>query len=187
MRGWWVVAGAGMALLGCRDLPDADAVKLVEAYNARVAEAYRAGDAALVEPVAGPEEAKKIAGLVGVKLDMGITLDARLAAFRVLSVEHDAAGVRVRTEERWEYRDRRIGSGEQVGEPSTDHYVMRYHLRKEAGRWVVARIEWDQPPVVGRVPGPARIEVGSAHGIETRTPAVEPPSRPTAAEKERTR
>jgi hypothetical protein len=180
------LACACLALAACRELPDADAVKLVEAYNARVIEAFRAGDAALVEPVAGPEEAKKITGLVGVKLDLGITLDAKLTALHVLGVERSGGEVQVSTDETWAYRDRRIGTGEQVGEASTDHYVMRYHLQKLQGRWVVARIEWTEPPQVGRARAETRIDVDAAHGIETRRPpAPDPAPAPPREEKPR--
>jgi len=150
-----VALAALAALAGCRRLSDREAVELVEAYDARLAEAYRASDARLLEPLAGPRDARRVATLIGVKADVGLTLDARLLELRVVAVERPPGEVRVRTEERWHYRDRRIGSGEQVGPDSTDRYALAYTLRRAEGRWVVDEVAFERPPEVGRAPGPA--------------------------------
>jgi hypothetical protein len=140
-------------LPACGRLSDAEAEALVRRYDERLVEAYRLGDVRLVEPVVGPGQARRLAGLIGVKLDEGLTLDARLDAFALRGVEREKDEVVVRTEERWTYRDRAVGSGAQVGEASRDRYDMRYHLRRLEGRWVVDRIAFDAEPVVGRRTG----------------------------------
>ena len=114
-----------LAVAGCHGLGEARATRLVRAYNGKVIEAFRTGDARLVEGVAGPKEAKKLTGLIGVKLDQGLTLDAQLLELRVLKVERAHDAVLVETAEEWYYQERRIGSGERVGQDSRDRYHMR--------------------------------------------------------------
>lgn len=157
---------AVVALAGCSAFSDADAVQLVRDYNRRVVQAFRAGDASLVDAVTGPTDGKRLTGLIGVKLDQGITLDAELLALAPLRIDRAGREVVVHTEERWTYRNRRIGSGAQIGPESTDHYFVAYHLARLDGRWVVDHIDFDRPPEVGR-----RIEVATdpraMHGVQT--------------------
>ncbi len=138
------------AFAGCRGLSDEGAVRLVRAYDDKLVEAYRTSDEQLMEGLVGPEEGKKLLGLIGVKYDMGFTLDAQLLEFKPLGVRRQEDWVEVRTEERWRYRDRKIGSGETVGGESRDHYFLTYVLKQEKGRWVVWQVRFDQPPEVGR-------------------------------------
>lgn len=168
---WWFPPVCCVATLaGCSGFSDEKAVRLVEAYNRRVAEAFRAADARLIEPVTGPNEGKKLTGLIGVKLDQGITLDAQLLDFKVLGIERRKGEVVVRTEERWYYQDRRVGTGERVGQDSTDHYFMRYHIRHPEGRWVVDEIAFDKAPEVGRSEVPAKGEARALHGAQAAEP-----------------
>lgn len=156
---------ATLALGGCRGLPDEQAEALVRRYDAKLIEAYRLGDERIVEGLVGDEEAKKILGLIGVKSDMGITLDATLTELRFAGVERPRGGdVHVLTEERWHYRDRRIGSGETVGQESDDHYFMRYVLRKQKESWVVASVSFEREPEVGRTVVPNRAAAEVFHG-----------------------
>jgi len=104
---------------------------------------------------------------VGVKLDQGLTLDARLVELQPRGVERRGDEVVVTTDERWHYLDRRIGTGEQVGQDSRDHYVMRYFLRKSGKAWVVDRTEFAEKPEVGRTQVPDRAPAGAFHGMET--------------------
>ncbi|MHB8879604.1 MAG: hypothetical protein ACYC8T_38410 [Myxococcaceae bacterium] len=157
---------------GCDGLSDERAVRLVRAYNAQVIEAYRAGDARLVEGIVGPDEARKLTGLIGVKSDQGITLDSRLVSLDVSRVERTADQVIVSTEETWTYLDRRIGTGEQVGQSSTDRYRMRYLLGRVDGRWVVASIQFAEAPVVGRIEVPNHGPAPDLHGV-TGAPRLE--------------
>jgi hypothetical protein len=110
-----------------------------------------------------------------VKLDAGVTLDATLERLDVLGVERADGEVVVRTEERWHYRDRAIGTGAQVGEDSRDRYFMRYHLRRLDGRWVVDRVAFERAPEVGREAVPV-LDAAAAHGAAAadgpRAPAI---------------
>ncbi len=168
--------GSALALTACGGLSDADVVRLVEAYNDRVTEAYRTADPKLVEGVAGPEEARKIAGLIGVKQDQGIVLDSRLREFEVRSIERPANGdVVVATDEEWYYFDRRIGSGDRVGEDSTDHYRVHYVLRRLEPGWRVVEIRFAEPPEVGRTLTPDHASVSVMHGLAPSTAEGEEP------------
>jgi hypothetical protein len=134
----------------CNRVGNADARNLVQRYNDVVSEAYRRGDVKLIDPVVGPNEGKKIAGLIGVRLDMGITMDSRLTALEITGVEQSKETLRVRTRERWSYRDYRIGSGEPVSDESKDSYEMAYLFRKIDGAWLVDEIRFTSEPQVGR-------------------------------------
>lgn len=161
-----------LALLGCAcGEPDRErAEALVRRYNEKLIEAYGAGDPEAVEGVAGPDEATKITGLIGVKLDQGITLDATLHELRILGVEGAGDEVIVTTEESWSYADRRIGSGEQVGEASRDRYWMSYTLSRIDGNRVVARVDFALPPLIGRSTAPNGAPTDVMHGVDTRPP-----------------
>jgi hypothetical protein len=171
---------AGAALLsaglaaGCGSadrLSDERAERLVRAYNQRLADAYRTSDPELLEGVAGPAECRKVLGLIGVKSDQGISLDATLLSLALLSVAPGGEGtVVVTTEETWRYADRRIGTGDVVGEPSEDHYRISYRLdRLKAGGWVVGEVRFATPPVVGRAAALNRVPI-SAHAAPAATP-----------------
>lgn len=161
-----VLAVLALPLLACRPMSRDEAVRLVETYNRAVIEALRTGDARLIEPVTGQVEGRKLTGLIGVKIDQGVTMDAALLDLRIIDVEYGREEVVVSTEERWHYLERRIGSGEQVGPDSRDHYFMRYHLRRPEKRWVVDRIEYAKPPEVGRkeIWSPADLPTGAGAG-----------------------
>ncbi len=143
-----------VALAACQRVSMEDARELVERYNRVVSEAYRRGDVRLIDPVVGPNEGKKLTGLIGVRLDMGITLDAKLVALDVTGVEQAMDELRVRTKERWHYRDLKIGSGEQIGEESLDAYEMLYVFRRIDRAWMVDEIRFTAPPQVGRKTAP---------------------------------
>jgi hypothetical protein len=160
-----IVALTGLACQ--RGLADAEAEEVVRRYTTLVTEAYRTGDFQAAAPVVGPDELRKIAAHVGVKLDQGITLDARLTEFRLEGVERKGDEVLVRTEERWHYLDRKIGTGEQLGQDSRDRYRMVYFLRKTDGRWVVDRTEFAEKPEVGRTVVPDKAPASSFHGVDT--------------------
>ncbi len=147
---------AALALLcsilsvSCR-APDRDhARQLVLRYNEVVSEAYRRADVKLLDPVVGPNEGKKLTGLIGVRLDFGLTLDSKLLSLDVTGVEQSKDGMRVRTREQWRYCDRRIGTGEQVGEAAIDSYEMLYVLKRLNKAWVVDEIQFASRPRIGR-------------------------------------
>jgi hypothetical protein len=162
--------------LACRSLGDAEAEKLVRTYNAKLIEAFRTGDEQLMEGLTGDAEAKKLLGLIGVKSDMGINLDSALTSFKVLRVEHPSKrAVDVITEENWHYQNREIGSGRIVGQPSDDHYVMRYALAIQGKAWVVASVAFEKPPVVGRDSAPNQAPAQIFHGMAPLNPVTQAP------------
>lgn len=160
-----------LAAVSCRRKGRDEARQLVERYNQVVCEAYRRGDVRLIDPVVGPKEGKKLTGLIGVRLDMGITLDAKLLHLEVTGVEESTGEsgeeLRVRTKERWHYRDRKIGTGEQVGEESHDSYEMLYLFKRIDGKWRVDEIRFTAPPKVGRKTTPWSSKRRVLHGIST--------------------
>jgi hypothetical protein len=151
---WVLFFGLAFVLTGCGPNPSQQARLLVEKYNRVVAEAYRRGDVKLIDPVVGASEGKKITGLIGVRLDLGLTLDSELLSLEVTSVQKSREELRVQTKERWRYRDRKIGSGEQVGEASLDNYQMLYVFKKVQKTWLVDEIQFVAPPEVGRKQSP---------------------------------
>lgn len=145
-----LVVTLAISVTGCGGVSRPEAKRLVERYNAVVAEAYRRGDVKLVDGVVGPEEGRKLTGLIGVRLDMGVAMDSKMLSLEVLDVASKGDLLKVRTRERWRYCDRQIGTGTVVGEESEDEYVMLYHLARSRGRWLVERIEFAAPPKIGR-------------------------------------
>ncbi len=145
-----VLAVATIAGTACKRVSREEARRLVERYNSVVSEAYRRGDVRLVDPVVGPNEGRKLTGLIGVRLDMGLTLDSELLSLVVDTVKVVKGELRVTTSETWRYRDRRIGTGEQVGEESVDSYRMLYIFRKEKKAWRVDEIRFLEEPSIGR-------------------------------------
>jgi hypothetical protein len=160
-----LVAACALAAAACHRVSDADAEKVVRAYLARIVEAYRASDAEIAAPVASQREATKLTGLIGVKRDADLTLDAELLEIAFDRFARDGQEVVVETRERWRYRDRQIGTGKRVGEESYDAYRMRYHLAREKGRWVVDRLDFAEPPQVGRKSAPMAVDPRILHGL----------------------
>jgi hypothetical protein len=171
------LAASTLTAAGCgKKLSSDEAVKVVERYNAALVKAYRSSDARMMEGLTGEEEGRKLTGLIGVKLDMDLYLDAELTESKVIGVSADADGAQVLTEERWHYADRRIGSGAQVAQDSRDHYFMRYSVRRgEKGQWVVAKVEFAREPTIGRTDAPNRADVATMHGTGGDAP---PPAAP---------
>ncbi len=158
-----------VALAACQRVSIQEAQRLVERYNRTVSEAYRRGDVGLIDPVVGPNEGKKLTGLIGARLDMGITLDAELLSLEVTSAEESKDDLRVRTKERWRYRDLKIGSGEQVGEASLDSYEMLYLFKKINRAWMVEEIRFASPPQIGRKTTPWGADTKLLHGVSKPT------------------
>ena len=146
-----LLLGGCLALAtGCGRVAQAQARQLVERYNQVVCEAYRRGDVRLIDPVVGPNEGKKLTGLIGVRLDLGITLDSQMLSLDITGVTQGKNELRVSTRERWSYRDLKIGTGAQVGEASQDSYEMTYYFTNVNNAWLVDEIKFASPPQVGR-------------------------------------
>lgn len=156
-------AAALLALAACGPAEE-EALRAVRRYDEALIEAYRTGDAQLVEGAAGPREAKKLLGLIGAKLDMGLTLDAQLVELQPLRIERRRDGASVWTRELWRYADRRVGSGRPVGEASEDRYQMLYTVGRDNGRWVVEEVQFAAPPQVGRAKASNAASAGAFHG-----------------------
>ena len=152
-----VVAVVLLALAAgaCRGPSERTVREAILNYNRTVIEAYRTADPELVESVAGPEEARKITGLIGVRLDMGRVLEAELLELAVEGVRRERDGsVVATTRERWRYRERELGSGRPTGPDSEDEYRIGYRLRRRGRAWIVDRTWFAAPPRVGRpLPG----------------------------------
>lgn len=163
---------------GCREagLGDEKAIELVRAYNDRAVAAYRNADARLVEGFAAPDEAKKLLGLIGVKIDQGVFMEATLLELRAVGVSRSAGKVLVETRERWYYRDRKMKTGEQAGQDSTDSYHLRYTLGKAETKWLVEQVEFASPPVIGRTEVQTKGDVETMHGISLRDDVERPAS-----------
>ncbi len=160
---------AGAALAACQQVSTEQATALVERYNEVVSEAYRRSDVKLVDAVVGPNEGKKLTGLIGVRFDMGLTLDSHLLALEVTGVEQTDRELRVRTRERWRYRDLKIRSGDPVGEESLDTYEMAYIFKRIDGAWLVDEIRFTAPPKIGRKTAPWGTTANVLHGVSAPT------------------
>lgn len=161
----WLLLGTCLALtVGCDRVSPTQARQLVERYNQVVSEAYRRGDIRLVDPVVGPNEGKKLTGLIGVRLDMGITLDSKLQSLEITGVKQAKNQLLVRTKERWRYRDLKIGTGAQVGQASQDAYEMTYCFTNVNQAWLVDEIKFATPPQVGRTNTPWVADRAILHG-----------------------
>ena len=80
--------------------------------------------------------------------------------------------MRVRTKERWSYRDLKIGTGAQVGEASQDAYGMIYYFTNVNKTWLVDEIKFATPPQVGRKETPWVADRAALHN--TTTPEAKP-------------
>lgn len=172
VRAWLIVLSLPLLLLACKPAAHRRARALVARYNEAVCEAYRKGDIRLIDPVVGPQavDGTRLTGLIGVRADMGILLDARLEALEVLGVEEGPEDLQVRTRERWQYRDVEAKTGRQVGEASVDHYEMLYHFKKLKGAWMVEETKFAATPQVGRKEIPWGLDARDAHGMATVPP-----------------
>lgn len=147
--------GLGLCLLffftgACTRTANSEAHRLVEEYAKVVSEAYRKGDVKLIDPVVGPNEGRKLTGLIGVRLDGKLVLDAQMLSLEVKEVAMTNNEMHVRTSEKWHYCDRNIDTGKQVGEASDDSYEMLYIFKKIDGKWLVDETRFIQPPQVSR-------------------------------------
>jgi hypothetical protein len=149
----------------CGRVSKSGARQLVEKYNEVVSEAYRRGDVRLIDPVVGPDEGKKITGLIGVRSDMGLTMDSHLLSLDVTGCEQSGTSLRVHTREKWKYRNLQIGTGRQAGNESEDNYEMTYYFIRESDRWLVNKIEFATPPLIGSTNGPWTANAAAMHGM----------------------
>ena len=152
--------------LACSQVSTREANRLVSRYNEVVSEAYRKGDILLIDEVVGPgaPDGKRLLGLIGVRADMGLTLDAHLESLELTGIEQAKDSLQVRTREQWRYRDLKVGTQVQVGEASVDRYEMIYFFKKHKGAWLVEETRFATDPQVGRKQMPWSLETRDAHG-----------------------
>lgn len=166
MRNAWIAATVVLVTAaGCGHRDRRDGEQAVRVYLDKVIEAYRVSDEGIVDPYVGDEHALRLVGLIGVKRDAGLTLDARLLEISFERVERAGDRLSVFTRERWHYADRKIGTGAQVGQDSMDSYHNRYDLIRKGDRWVVEQITFVDPPVVGRKEAPMATDFRDMHGL----------------------
>jgi hypothetical protein len=186
MRHGVVAVLVGVALLasGCRpgskgqaDEARQEGERAVRTYLDKMIEAYRLSDQEIVDPYVGEAHALRLLGLIGVKRDAGITLDAQVTELVFEGAERKGDDLFVTTRERWHYRDRKIGTGAQVGEESTDAYHLRYRFRREGGKLKLMETEFLDPPQVGRAAPRLELDTRQAHGLGPKE-AEEAPAQP---------
>ena len=140
----------GALLTSCKQSPTDQARTLVEHYNRVVSEAYRRGDERLIGAVVGPKERKRLSALIGARREFGLTLDSHLLSLELSVVERSNASMRVRTKERWRYRDLRDGTREQVGRESIDAFEILYLFTNLNRGWLVDEVRVTKLPRVGQ-------------------------------------
>lgn len=151
----------------CGRVDEGEARALVARYNQVVSEAYRRCDLQLIDAVVAQDcvAGKNLTGLIGVRMDMGLVLDARLEELQVTGVQRQKDQLEIRTRERWSYVDRRLGTGELVGEPSVDRYELLYLFKQVKGTWMVTETKFTAPPEVGRKTTPWQMDAKEAHAM----------------------
>lgn len=164
---WRLLPLIAITMSSCQQAAEIDARELVVRYNRVVCEAYRRGDVKLIDAVVAPNsrDGKNIAGLIGVRLDMGQILDAHLISLEITGIERSREATRVRTKESWRHRDLKIGTGEQIGDESFDSYEMLYVFRKFNTEWLLDETCFVAPPEVSRKTTVFAGDQGAMHRI----------------------
>lgn len=165
----WILAAVALVLLGgpaaCRRDRRAEVEQAVRTYLERLVAAYAASDETLVDPLVGDEQGRKLVGLIGVKTDTGIALQAKLLELSFVKVEGRGDEWMAETKEQWAYRDVDLKTRQQVGEPSADSYAVRYTFARKDGKLILERVEFTEPPQVGRKTTPIMMDSRKAHGL----------------------
>lgn len=165
IRAHVLLALAALALASCRERRKEEAERAVRTYLDRVIEAYRTADESLVDPLVSEEHGLRLVGLIGVKVDAGVVLDAKLLELKFVRVEPEGDGWAVETQERWYYQDRKKTTGIQVGPDSTDAYGIRYHFARKDGKLILQSTEFVGEPQVGRKTAPVPTQPRVFHGM----------------------
>jgi len=164
-----VVLAAALALAlvlgGCAERGREEVERAVHAYLAKMTEAYRKSDVGIVDPLVGDDHGRKLLGLIGVKADAGVALDARLLHLEFTRVAREGDGWVAETRERWYYRDLKLGTDVQVGPDSTDLYAIRYRFSRREGKLVLEDLEFIGQPTVGRTEAPLPTNPKILHGF----------------------
>jgi hypothetical protein len=179
----WLLAAVALVLLGglaaCRRDRRPEVEQAVRTYLERVVAAYAASDETLVDPLVGEEQGRKLLGLIGVKMDTGIALEAKILELSFVKVEGRGDEWTAETREQWAYRDVDLKTRQLVGEPSVDRYAVRYTFVRKDGKLILESVEFTEPPQVGRKTTPIMIDSRTAHGLppaEEKAPPVTGPA-----------
>lgn len=140
----------GALLTSCEQSPSDQARTQVERYNRVVSIAYRSGDVKLIGLVAGPKEDKRLSELIRARREFGLTLDSSLLSLEVTVAERSKESMRVRTKERWRYRDLSIGTGKPLSQESIDAYEISYLFTNVNKVWLVDNIHVTKLPRIGQ-------------------------------------
>jgi hypothetical protein len=168
-RRWLFAAAAAFALVAgsaaCQRDRRGEVEQAVRTYLERLVAAYAASDETLVDPLVGEEQGRRLVGLIGVKSDTGIALEAKLLELSFVKVEGRGDEWTAETEEQWAYRDVGLKTRQQVGAPSVDRYAVRYTFVRKDGKLILEGVEFTEPPQVGRKTTPIMIDSRTAHGL----------------------
>lgn len=169
------VLAVATLVCACERVSEKQAYALVERYNSTIADAYRSCDIKLIDTVVAPNsrDGKNLTGLIGVRIDAGVTLDSHLLSLQVDEVVYQDEVLTVRTTERWRYRDLEVGTGRQLGPESFDTYEIAYTFEKRNGIWLVSETEFAGTPEVGRDKVPWGMDWASMHGDTLRRPRAQ--------------
>ncbi len=144
----------GLTLVACQRLDEQTAREVVAAYNGKVIQAFKEGDAGQLKGVASTVQTERMEKLIKTRLRKDLALESRLEDLEVLGVQKGRGSVAVRTRERWCYCDRQLSTGKLVGRPSEDVYEKVYILKRRGGAWVVEKVRFAAPPKFGEKEGP---------------------------------
>ncbi|NOZ95995.1 MAG: hypothetical protein GXP47_14845 [Acidobacteria bacterium] len=157
----------GLTLVACQRLDKSTAREVVTAYNGKVIQAFKEGDAGYLRGVAATGQAERMEKLIKARLQRDLALESRLEDLEVVGVQKGRGSVAVRTKERWCYCDRQLSTGELVGRPSEDVYEKVYILKRRGGAWIVEKVRFTAPPKFGEKAGPWEDDSPAPRGQES--------------------
>ncbi len=132
------VAISALLLASCTN----EAEHAVRAYNDALIVAFRTGDLAPLQSVAGEGERRKVEALVDLKRSSGLVLESTLESFAVEERRPTGSdGMIIETAERWRYFDRATVPGSPPGREVRSTMRMQYELgRDRHKRWRVLKV-----------------------------------------------
>jgi hypothetical protein len=111
---------------------------LLKDYVARMAQAYRKGDAQLLAEVATPREVARVAARIRELAQQGRGLRPELERLAVERIDvYAASAATANTIETWDLRVVALGSELPVSEATGQENRIAYSLIREDGRWLV--------------------------------------------------
>ena len=112
--------------------------KVLDDYVARLAEAYRKGDAQPLSEVATPREVARVAARIRELAQQGRALHPELKRLAVEKIDvYATSAATATTIETWDLRVVALGSELPVSEATDQENRIAYSLIREDGRWLV--------------------------------------------------